>query len=228
MTFDIIRDYDEGIFHDAILTFGCSFTSGPFRRAEDPIRSWPLHFSRMVNDRVINFAQGGSCLLFSIQQLEYIVGLDIKPKFVFFQCTTNPRITINYNQKPTYLIKKSPNYYQTGTSDLITSNPSTIPNSTFRNYYKNFVIDNILYETSVRAQIQYINFLMQNINGIVYSQFPEDNYQTNVDFFISEKLFSGWDDYHQNVIDNGSHLNNSALLKQAQFLKTEFDKKTKV
>ena len=69
---------------------------------------------------------------------------------------------------------------------------------------------------------------MQNINGIVYSQFPEDNYQTNVDFFISEKLFSGWDDYHQNVIDNGSHLNNSALLKQAQFLKTEFDKKTKV
>jgi len=228
MTFKIIQDYDEGLFHESILTFGCSFTSGPFLKAQDAIRSWPLYFSRMVSDNVINFAQGGSCLLYSIQQLEYIASLDIKPKFVFFQCTTYPRVSINPFIKPTFLVKKAHNYYQAGTSNLLTSNPSTIPNSAFTNYYKHFVIDNKLNETSIRAQVQYIHYLMQNFNGIVYAQFPFDEYQGNVDFFISDELFEGWDDYHQHVIDNGSHLNRNALLKQAEFLKTKFDKRVKV
>lgn len=228
MTLEIIQNYDEGLFHESILTFGCSFTSGPFTRAEDPIRSWPLYFSRLTNDRVVNFAQGGSCLLYSIQQLEYIVSLDIKPKFVFFQCTTYPRVSTIPNQKPSYLVKKSPNYYQTGSAHLVTSNPSTIPNNVFRNYYKYFVINNKLYETNIRAQIQYIHYLMQDLNGIVYAQFPFDEYQGNVDFFISDKLFEGWDDYHRHVTDNGSHLNGAALIKQAKFLKTKFDKRTKV
>ena len=228
-TKNVLYDYKTSFLNDAILTFGCSFTSGPFECASDNEPCWPMYFANMVDCDVVNFAQGGSCLLYSIQQLEWVLSLDIKPKFVFFQCTKHPRVSIIPKSEPNSIIKKSSNYYQTGTANLLTSNPSTLRDDLFRSHYKNFIINNTpLYETNLRAQLNYLKYLMSKVNGLIFSQFPDPFYTDVVEFNIREKIFKSKIAYQANCIDNGGHLSPNALNRQAKILKGKLDKRIKL
>jgi hypothetical protein len=226
---NIDYDYDIDFLNDSILTFGCSFTSGPFLCATENIPCWPLHLSNMVDCNVINFAQGGSCLLYSIQQLEWVLNSGIKPKFVFFQMTKSPRVSIIPKPEPHCIIKKFPNYYQTGTADLLTSNPSTLRDGHFKEYWKHFIINNTpLYETNLRAQVSYLKQLMSKVNGLIFSQIPDDFYKGVAEFDVQNRIFKGKPAYQSHCIDDGGHLSSGGLLKQARFLKMKLDKRIKL
>lgn len=210
----------DNIFDGSIICIGCSFTSGIGRDGD--VENWPFFLSRIIDDMVINMAQAGSSLLHATHTLEYIYKNNYKPKFIFFQVTNPCRLTLRKNSisRSDYYSVTDNFYYPV--NDAITC---TINNPRYkwveRYYYERDPDNDMLWGTENRSNLSYVKKLLSNYNHFLYPQEEVHSYKPLLGDFNLIDSFFGEDYYNSNTIDDGMHLNNTALKKQAEYMMTK-------
>ena len=230
------NNFYSDLIDDAVICFGCSFTSG-IDVSENSL-NWPYFlYLKDTNQRVVNFASPGSSFLYSVSLLEELCLMKkFTPKFVFFQITNPYRMTIK--NKTLYegeVIEHYKNFYCYD-DDINQKNKITSGNMSEKwqeNYFLAYDSD-LSKHTHDRAQLIYIKHILKEIPHIIISQevnksvdqlITNNNISLpNVDLNVIN-FFGGHEEYNQYTVDNGMHLGKEGLKKQADILYSLMKKK---
>lgn len=224
------RNIYSDLTNDAVICFGCSFTSG-INVSKNNLLNWPYFlYLKNPDQRVVNFASPGSSFLYSVSLLEELCSMKkFTPKFVFFQITNPFRMTIKH--KTVYegeIIEYHKNFYcyddNIDTKNKITSGSMT------EKWHENYFLahdSDFSKHTQDRAQLIYLKHLLKEIPHVIISQevsksvsqLKENNNISLPDIDLNVvNLFGGLEKYNYYTIDNGMHLGKEGLEKQANAL----------